>query len=72
MVIFMKEFFGAGLKDNSYLEKAILTGILRVSKESLFSDLNNVKLYSLLDSRYGEITYSPAFLNHLLTLMRLC
>lgn len=54
MVDFMKGFLGAGLKDNSYLERAILSGILRVSKESIFSELNNVKTYSLLHARYGE------------------
>lgn len=54
MVTFMREFLGAGLKDNSHLERAILTGVLRVSKESLFSGLNNIDTYSLLDSRYGE------------------
>lgn len=54
IVSFMRMFLGAGLKDNSYLEKAVLTGILRVSKESIFSGLNNLKTYSLLNSRYGE------------------
>ena len=54
MVTFMREFMGAGLKDNSHLHKAVLTGILRVSKESLFSGLNNLKVYSLLNSRHGE------------------
>ena len=54
MVTFMREFLGAGLKDNTYLNKAILTGILRVSKESLFSGLNNLSVYTLLDSHYGE------------------
>jgi len=54
MVTFMREFLGAGLKDNSHLNKAILTGILRISKESLFSGLNNLKVYSLLNARYGQ------------------
>jgi hypothetical protein len=54
MITFMREFFGAGLKDNSYMEKAILTGILRVAKESLFSGLNNISTYSLLTSQYGS------------------
>ena len=54
MVVLMREFLGSGLKDNSYLDRAILTGVLRVSKESLFSGLNNIDTYSLLDSRYGE------------------
>lgn len=54
MIHFMRDFLSSGLKDNSHLEKAVLTGILRVSKESLFSGLNNLKTYSLLNTRYGE------------------
>lgn len=54
MVTFMRGFLSAGLKDNSYLGQAVLTGILRVSKESLFSGLNNIKIYSLLNERFGE------------------
>jgi hypothetical protein len=50
----MRSFLGASLKDNDFLDSAILTGILRVSKESLFSDLNNIEIYSLLDTPYGE------------------
>jgi hypothetical protein len=48
-----RHFLGAALKDNPILFKAVLTGILRVSKESLFSGLNNIKVYSVLNSRYG-------------------
>ena len=33
---------------------AILTGVLRVSKESIFSDLNNIKIYSMKDKKYDE------------------
>jgi hypothetical protein len=54
MIGFMRIFLGAGLKDNSYLHQSMLTGILRIAKESLFSDLNNLKAYSLLNKRYGE------------------
>lgn len=54
MLVFIREFFGSGLKDNHSLGKAVLTGILRVAKESLFSGLNNLSPYSLLDSEYGE------------------
>ncbi|HQZ88190.1 MAG TPA: AAA family ATPase [Gammaproteobacteria bacterium] len=54
MVTLMREFLGAGLKDNSHLDRAILTGVLRVSKESIFSGLNNIKTYSVLNDRYGE------------------
>lgn len=54
MIAFIRGFLSAGLKDNAHLEKAVLTGILRVSKESIFSGLNNLKVYSLLHTRYGE------------------
>ena len=53
IVAFMREFFGRALKDNHYLESGILTGILRVSQESLFSGLNNTTVYSCLDYRYS-------------------
>jgi len=50
----MRNMFGAALKDNIYLERAVLTGILRVAKESLFSGLNNLKVYSIFQSQYSE------------------
>ncbi len=51
---FFHGFFGAALKDNPYLFKSVLTGILRISKESLFSGLNNVVTYSLLNINYSR------------------
>ena len=48
---FMRNFLGEGLKDNNNLEFAVLTGILRVAKESIFSGLNNLYVCSLLDER---------------------
>lgn len=51
---FFRSFFGVALKDNPYLFKAVLTGILRVSKESLFSGLNNLKTHSLLNPQLGS------------------
>ncbi|MBI4601054.1 MAG: AAA family ATPase, partial [Planctomycetes bacterium] len=48
VVGFFRNFFSAGLKDNPHLEKGVLTGILRVAKESMFSGLNNLKVHSLL------------------------
>jgi hypothetical protein len=54
MIGLMKVFFGSALKTNPYLEKSVITGILRISKESLFSDLNNLKVYSVLDDKYSE------------------
>jgi len=52
-VDFLRIFMGNTLKGNEYLHKGILTGILRVSKESMFSDLNNVKVYSVLSEKYN-------------------
>ena len=51
---FMRNFFSGGLKDNRYLAYGFLTGILRVAKESIFSGLNNLKIYSVLDEDYSQ------------------
>jgi len=53
-VNFLRRFLGNTLKGNQYLQKGILTGILRVSKESMFSDLNNVEVYSVLNKNYNR------------------
>ncbi len=45
---FMRSFLGAALKSNTHLFRAVITGILRVAKENLFSGLNNIGVYSLL------------------------
>ncbi len=47
-VAFFRGLLSAGLKDNPFLYKAVLTGILRVARESMFSGLNNVQVFSLL------------------------
>ena len=44
----MRNLLSGGLKDNDYIEKAVLTGILRVAKESIFSGLNNLNVCTLL------------------------
>ncbi|MEF2228977.1 MAG: AAA family ATPase [Candidatus Cardinium sp.] len=54
MVSFMRNLFSAALKDNNYLERGVLTGILRVSKDSMLSGLNNLKTYTLLDQGYSS------------------
>ncbi|MGL5084461.1 MAG: AAA family ATPase, partial [Clostridium sp.] len=54
MIGFMRNFLSAGLKDNINLEKAMITGILRVAKESIFSGMNNLAVYSLLSYRYSD------------------
>ena len=51
---FTKGLLGSALKDNTSLEKGIITGILRIAKESIFSDLNNLKVLTILDEEYGE------------------
>ena len=53
-VEFTRNFFSAAFKDNPHLSFGILTGILRVAKESIFSGLNNVQVYSVLDERYSS------------------
>ena len=50
----MRGLFGPALKNNPYLHKAVITGILRIAKESLFSGVNNLKAYSTLSKRYSE------------------
>ena len=52
-VDFLRNLFSSGIKDNDYLERAVLTGILRVAKESLFSGINNVGIFSVLDKKYA-------------------
>lgn len=54
MVDFLRGMLGSLLKTNPYLERAVLTGILRISKESMFSGLNNVKMHSILSNKYTE------------------
>lgn len=65
----MRGMLGAALKDNIYLERAVLTGILRVAKESIFSGLNNLCVYSILQSQYSEyFGFTEAEVNDLLQL----
>jgi len=54
MMDFMRSLFNNTLKTNIYLERAVLTGITRISKESLFSDLNNLRVCSLASDDYSE------------------
>lgn len=54
VITFMRNFMSGGLKDNPSLAFGVLTGILRVSKESLFSGLNNPIVNSVLDEKYSK------------------
>ena len=51
---FFKSFYGAVLKDNEYLEIGVVTGILRIAKENIFSGLNNLRVHTILDNRFKE------------------
>jgi len=54
LISFMRNFMTAALKDNKYLEKAVLTGVMRVARESLFSGLNNLSVQTLLNRSYSK------------------
>lgn len=54
VVNFMRGFLSGGLKDNSNLEFGILTGILRIAKESIFSGLNNLRVCTFLQDAYSD------------------
>ncbi len=54
MVSLIRGLFGMALKTNDSLQFAVLTGCLRISKESIFTGLNNFKVLSILDSRFDE------------------
>ena len=52
---FFKTFYSTVLKDNTYLQMGILTGIIRVIKAGIFSDLNNLRTYTILSDDYTDI-----------------
>lgn len=54
MISLIRGLFGQALKTNDYLQFAILTGCLRISKESIFTGLNNFKVLSIMDTRFDE------------------
>ena len=54
VISFMRNFLSGGLKDNTDLAFGVLTGIMRVSKENLFSGLNNPLVNTVLDEKYSE------------------
>jgi len=51
---FFKTFYSSVLKDNSYLQMGVLTGIIRVIKAGIFSDLNNLRTYTILSEMYTD------------------
>ena len=54
LVLFTRSLFNASFKNNPYLERALLTGITRISRESIFSDLNNLKVVTTTSEEYAD------------------
>ena len=54
MIKFIRSLFESALKTNPYLEKSVITGCLRISKESIFTGLNNLETDSVLHTRFGD------------------
>lgn len=54
MIATCRGFFHSSFKENEYIGRAIITGVTRVSKESLFSDLNNIQVYTVTDDAYSD------------------
>ena len=53
-ISFFKKFYGDAMKDNEYLQFGIMTGILRIAKEGIFSGLNNLKVNNIFSEKYSE------------------
>jgi len=54
IIDFMRTFLGSGYKDNDHLYKGVLTGILRIARESIFSELNNLDVFTMIDEPFSE------------------
>ena len=54
LISFIRNLFNSTFKSNPYLERAIMTGITRISKESIFSDLNNMEVVTSTSNKYAE------------------
>ena len=54
MISLMQTMLTCALKDNNYLEKSLITGILRVAKESIFSGLNNIQVHTIFSCKFGD------------------
>lgn len=54
MIVFLRSLFESALKTNPHLEFAVITGCLRISRESIFTGLNNLTIYSVQSTRYAD------------------
>lgn len=55
LAAFMRSLFHAAFKTNPYMERAVMTGITRISKESIFSDLNNLEVITTTSDKYAAV-----------------
>ncbi|MEM7403252.1 MAG: AAA family ATPase [Myxococcota bacterium] len=61
MIVFMRGFLGEALKGNDFLYRSVLTGILRVAKEDIFSGINNLGVYGVLEDQFAaHFGFTPA------------
>lgn len=66
IIVFFRNFLSGGLKDNPNLWKGVLTGILRIARESIFSGLNNLTVYSVLRPAFAaSFGFTPEEVSHL-------
>jgi hypothetical protein len=64
---FIRTLYSSCLKDNNFMERAVLTGIYRVAKESIFSGLNNLKVSTLIDDEFSDcFGFTPEEVHQLL------
>ncbi len=54
LALFIRNLFNAAFKSNPYMERALMTGITRISKESIFSDLNNLEVVTTTSEKYKD------------------
>jgi len=54
LIGFLRNWLSAGLKDNIHLERGMLTGILRIAKENIFSGLNNISTFTILNETFSD------------------
>lgn len=68
MISFLRSLFESAFKTNDYLKLAVITGCLRISKESIFTGLNNLEVISVLNCNYAEcFGFTQEEINELLT-----
>ena len=65
---FLQVFLGEAFKENDYLQKGLITGIMRIARESIFSEMNNVGVYTILDPFYtGKFGFTESETQEFLT-----